>query len=115
MCHRILGRLQNQPKSQLVIEWFIDNTGTISIGFAILGMLITAAYHQFEIKGDNVLAIFASGFLAYGVPVGVLFVLVAFYPEWADKLGEFPLQLTVFGGVYVWYAVGQIKKLLKKK
>ena len=98
-----------------MIEWFIDNTGTISIGFAILGMLITAAYHQFEIKGDNVLAILTSGGLAYCVPVGVLFVLVAFYPERADKLGEFPLQLTVFGGVYVLYVVGQIKKLLKKK
>ena len=98
-----------------MIELLIDHISEISLVFMLLGTAVYAVYHRFKIRGDNLLGIVISGTLAYGIPVGVLFVFVAFYPERANKLGDFPSQLGIVGIVYIYYAIGQIKERLKKK
>ena len=98
-----------------MIEWLIDNINTISLACLALGMALIAVYRRFEIKDDNLADLITVGFWTGCMPIGIFFIYVAFHPEQANRLGEFRVQLVIFGVAYIYYAVGRIKEILAKK
>ncbi len=78
-------------------------------------MGLSFGYCRFQINSENFLSIVHVGAWASWIPVGGFFILVAIYPEWANKLGEFRLQLVILGCGSSFYAIGKIKEILAKK
>ena len=96
-------------------EWLINNIIISPVVFAILGMGLFFIYCRFQINSENFLPILHVGAWASWIPIGCLFILVAIYPEWANKLDEFRLQLVILSCGSFFYAISKIKETLTKK
>ena len=96
-----------------VVEYLIGNVRYISLAIALIVILIFAFCKRYKIK-ESISDIITVGVLGASIPVWLLFVVSAFKPEIAHKLGEFPEYILIMGVVGIISSGIMIKDTFKK-
>ena len=95
----------------LAVAFFVEKLHIICLIAVLLAVSGLWARHRTNCQLLDILTVGARG--GY-LPVGVLFILTAFYPEFTDKLRDFPVPTSVLGFVYIVYAVNKIALTYQK-